>query len=138
MNWVAFYIKDASFRIKYKKNPLIIIQFSQTIQEEETNKFETVSGKKKPPIFITKTSKNINRRINIIKEHSTKEKSILLTLPLIIILFTLGNIPSAIFAIITSVELRSKNWFEVEKNYLPKLSIKVKSFFMICFLIMYI
>ena len=106
-------------------------QFSPTINEEEIDKFGTISRKKKPPIFITKTSKNINRRINIIKEHSTKEKRILLTLTLIIILFTLGNIPSAIFAIITSVELRSKNWFEVEKNYLPKLSIKLKSFFMI-------
>ena len=33
---------------------------------------------------------------------------------LIIILFTLGNIPSAIFSIITSADLRSKNWFEVK------------------------
>ena len=40
---------------------------------------------------------------------------------LIIILFTLGNIPSAIFAIITSVELRSKNWFEVEKKLFAKI-----------------
>ena len=75
-----------------------------------------VSGKKKPPIFITKTSKNINRSINRIKEHSTKEKSIILTLTLIIILFTLGNIPSAIFPIITSEDLRSENWFEVLLN----------------------
>ena len=43
-------------------------QFSPTINEEEIDKFGTISRKKKPPIFITKTSKNINRRINMIKE----------------------------------------------------------------------
>ena len=90
-------------------------QFSPTINEEEIDKFGTISRKKKPPIFITKTSKNINRRINMIKEHSTKEKSILLTLTFIIISFTLGSIPTAIFAIIQSVEVRSQNWFEVKK-----------------------
>ena len=51
----------------------------------------------------------------MIKEHSTKEKSILLTLTFIIISFTLGSIPTAIFAIIQSVEVRSQNWFEVKK-----------------------
>ena len=68
---------------------------------------------KNPPIFLTKTSQNINRRIIKLKEHSAKERSIILTLTFIIIMFTLGNIPSAIFAIITRPEFRLKDWFVV-------------------------
>ena len=65
---------------------------------------------------MTKTSQNINRRMNKLKKHSAKEKSIILTLTFIIIMFTLGNIPSAIFAIMTRPEFRSKDWFVVRQE----------------------
>ena len=69
--------------------------------------------------------------MNKLKKHSAKEKSIILTLTFIIVMFTLGNIPSAIFAIMTRPEFRSKDWFVVRLHimYFDSLSIDIVSFF---------
>ena len=66
-------------------------------------------------VFITKSSKTPSTITSPLQQQSTsyKEKSIMITLTLIIFMFACANIPSAIVRIMTNEDLRHEDWFQV-------------------------
>ena len=66
-------------------------------------------------VFITKSSKTPSTITSPLQQQSTsyKEKSIMITLTLIIFMFACANIPSAIVRIMTNEKRRHEDWFQV-------------------------